>query len=817
MPESPCSSSFSSPHPWEAPHGEPVMNGPGHLRTLSFLVLLAAAAQPGCGGCSGNGGGDGDAGTDVDGEAEDVRVDIPDAEADDPGTDDLDGEETLPPGPLCFEHQRLDGPNGGNEQTASLVLDIDGDGVNDFVVAERTQAPSVVGYRRSAGGWERVMIDDTALHVEAGGAAHDIDGDGDADILFGGDWASSQVWWWENPSPALDASTPWTRRLVKDGGETKHHDEMFGDVDGDGEAELVFWNQGARSLMMAEIPADPRSTEPWPASAVYTWEEGDEHEGLALADVDGDGTMDIIGGGRWFKRNGPEDFTPNVIDDAQRTTRAAAGQIVEGGGPEVLFVAGEAMSRLRWYEGSGEAWTGRDFLDEDVDHGHSLQVLDVDGDGHDDVFSGEMRLDGGNPDAMMRLLLGDGAGTADPRLVASGYDNHESRMADLDGDGDADILGKPYNGDAPGIDVWLNCTGEGLSLDAWRRHVIDPERPWRAVFISSADIDGDGLRDIVTGGWWYGNPGSPDGTWERTELGGTLYNMAALLDADADGDMDVLGTRGQGADANADFSWARNDGGGSLTILDNVQSGEGDFLQGACVASFSEGGPQAVALSWHEAGHGIQMLTVPPDPAAVAWSLARISDTSLDEALSCGDIDRDGDTDLLLGTLWLRNEGGGSWPTMTLSDNPGSPDRNRLADIDGDGRLDAVVGYEAISIEGLLAWYGQPEAAADPWTEHVISDTVVGPMSIDVADMDEDGDVDVVAGEHNLDDPASARLLVFENADGAGGAWEVHLAATGDEHHDGAHVADMDGDGDLDIISIGWGHANVLLYENLSR
>jgi len=99
----------------------------------------------------------------------------------------------------------------------------------------------------------------------------------------------------------------------------------------------------------------------------------------------------------------------------------------------------------------------------------------------------------------------------------------------------------------------------------------------------------------------------------------------------------------------------------------------------------------------------------------------------------------------------------------------------------------------------------------------VISDTVVGPMSIDVADMDEDGDVDVVAGEHNLDDPASARLLVFENADGAGGAWEVHLAATGDEHHDGAHVADMDGDGDLDIISIGWGHANVLLYENLSR
>jgi hypothetical protein len=37
---------------------------------------------------------------------------------------------------------------------------------------------------------------------------------------------------------------------------------------------------------------------------------------------------------------------------------------------------------------------------------------------------------------------------------------------------------------------------------------------------------------------------------------------------------------------------------------------------------------------------------------------------------------------------------------------------------------------------------------------------------------------------------------------------------TGDEHHDGAQVADIDGDGDLDIISIGWSHDRVLLYEN---
>jgi hypothetical protein len=38
--------------------------------------------------------------------------------------------------------------------------------------------------------------------------------------------------------------------------------------------------------------------------------------------------------------------------------------------------------------------------------------------------------------------------------------------------------------------------------------------------------------------------------------------------------------------------------------------------------------------------------------------------------------------------------------------------------------------------------------------------------------------------------------------------------STGDEHHDGAVLVDIDGDGDLDIISIGWAHGRVLLYEN---
>jgi hypothetical protein len=145
----------------------------------------------------------------------------------------------------------------------------------------------------------------------------------------------------------------------------------------------------------------------------------------------------------------------------------------------------------------------------------------------------------------------------------------------------------------------------------------------------------------------------------------------------------------------------------------------------------------------------------------------------------------------------------------------GDPDRNSLADMNADGRLDSVVGFEAINKPGKLAWYEQPESLTDVWTEHEIG-MPVGPMAMSVADMDGDGDPDVVLGEHNYEKPETAKLIVFENVDGKSAEWRQHVVHTGDEHHDGALAIDIDGDGDKDIVSIGWSHTNVVVYENLA-
>ena len=146
---------------------------------------------------------------------------------------------------LTSQRGELPVPPAGNQQTGTIVADFDRDGRCDFMLTERTKAPSVVWYRPQATGWAVYVVDGDRLPLEAGGTSCDVDGDGDADLLAGEDGSGRNVYWWENPSPRFDPAKPWTRRAVKNSGANKHHDLITGDFLGTGKPQLVFWNPGA--------------------------------------------------------------------------------------------------------------------------------------------------------------------------------------------------------------------------------------------------------------------------------------------------------------------------------------------------------------------------------------------------------------------------------------------------------------------------------------------------------------------------------------------------------------------------------------------
>lgn len=327
-----------------------------------------------------------------------------------------------------------------------MAGDLDQDGEPELVVGARRPTAELYWLDRSSDGtWRRHDLDQGFDTIEAGGVLLDLDGDGDLDLVGGQDSRGDRLFWWECPD---DPTQRWTRREICRMAGKKSHDQLAADLDGDGRTELYFWNQGAGLLCAVAIPDDPRAS-PWPG--VRTIATDVREEGLAVADVDGDGRPELLAGFSWYRpprapggaweRHRFADpalglVTPRVVAADFDGDGRVAIAIAEGDASLSKRARGELYGQLVLFRrrGDPEAFWEPEVLHERLLDPHTLVVADFDSDGRPDLLCGEMGLPRGDhphPPAL-RLYLSRG-GRLEEHVLDRGIGVHDARVIELDG------------------------------------------------------------------------------------------------------------------------------------------------------------------------------------------------------------------------------------------------------------------------------------------------------------------------------------------------------------------------------------------------
>jgi hypothetical protein len=556
---------------------------------------------------------------------------------------------------------------------------------------------------------------------------------------------------------------------------------------------------------------------------------------LAMVDVNGDGTLDLVAPSWVALGLGNGAFASAIAFDTTSPSGFAVGDLDGDGRVDVVTVGdglgvylgqgdGSFSARTRYTCGKGA---------------RSVAVSDLNGDGRPDIVTA-------NHDAnTISLLLGKGDGTFAPSAdFATGVSPSTVLVGDVDGDGKPDVVTVNDASDWSLISV-LRGAGNGKLVDHVDTEGTDVQHTTTAVL---GELNGDGKLDIVVSsvdatkvmlGKGDGRFAAPvSGTW------GNVAHSLVLSDVNRDGKPDivvlmagavrVLLGQGNGAFAAALDSPTSSDA-VAAAVGDVDGDGNPDVVLTMATASFEVGAVGVLLGNGHGTFGGDRNY-----PSASHAGLLALGDVNGDGkldvvtasevgdsvsvlvgdghgtlaasvsypvgkdpiAIALGDVNGDGnldivtanavpgDTDLSTVTLWF-GRGDGSFGGRKELPMNRKPTALALGDLDADGNLDLVVTSDYRYLSVLLGKGSGSFAAAEEY------EVGAKPSSVVLADLDGNGTVDIVTANAGYEFDGSISVLL--------GSGDGSFPSTTDYAHSGNSafaVADLDGDGVLDIVTV---------------
>ena len=359
----------------------------------------------------------------------------------------------------------------------------------------------------------------------------------------------------------------------------------------------------------------------------------------------------------------------------------------------------------------------------------NVQVIDFDDDGQSDILVCDAKQN------CLKLLTATGQGPWKERVLARDLAAPaHATVLDMDGDGDRDVvvslLGDILPNDGMiGRLVWLENTDDGFET----HQLLDDVR--RVADCQPGDFDGDGDVDLAVAVFgyargqvlWLENRG--EGRFRDHELlnaPGTIH--VPVADFDGDGDLDIAAivsqedeelwafeNLGKGEFRKRRLWFTINDDLGSAGLVadDLDQDGDVDLL-------LPVGDNLEIAHCHPQPYHGCLWFE---NTGNWQFEMRRIADLGTTYACAVGDLDADGDRDVVLVSLvnnwtnpenasvvWLENDGRQNFTPWQIDNQPTHRVTVAVGDLDGDGRLDVVTGGLHLNgpfdrVGGVVAWF----------------------------------------------------------------------------------------------------------------